>query len=75
MDRGAGKAVVQGVTKIQTQLSDFHLAWPYKKFPSGTFLWLRVAKSLCSQCRGLRFDPCSGYYILNAALKDLACLT
>ena len=61
MDRGAGQAVVQGVTKIQTQLSDFHLAWPYKKFPFGTFLWLRVAKSLCSQCRGLKFDPCSGY--------------
>ena len=39
MDRGAGQAVVHGVTKIQTQLSDFHLAWPYKKFSSGTFLW------------------------------------
>ena len=34
-------------------------------FPGGS-----VAKTLCSQCRGPRFDPCSGNYILPAATKD-----
>ena len=38
-------------------------------FPGGP-----VAKTLRSQCRGLRFDPWSGNKISHATAKDPVCL-
>ena len=54
--------------KLHRNIS-FHLESPM----SGDFPGGRVAKTLCSQCWGLRFDPWSGNWIPQATTKNPTC--
>ena len=54
--------------KLHRNIS-FHLESPM----SGDFPGGRVAKTLCSQCRGHRFDPWSGNWIPQATTKNPTC--
>ena len=55
MDRGAWWAIVHGVAKSQTQLSDFHqlLFSPPSHFPLFLLMWITIQKAVIPLCQAL----------------------